>query len=127
VVTLKKQFKKEEGLTNSKWAPEKVRGLIASLNKKLENKILSDIQKDIEALNNNSETKVSIQEEGIITDCLGILKTLELDPNPNLSENCFYQSLMKTIRMIELNQKDKVSLSSDLSTNLIQMINTINA
>ena len=126
-MTLKKQFQKEETLTSSKWAPEKVRGLIASLNKKLETKILNDISKDIETLNQNSEQEISVQEQEIITDCLGILKTLELDPNPDLSGNCFYQSLMKTIRMIELNQKDLGTLSSDLSTNLIQMIKTINA
>lgn len=126
-MTLKKEFRKEEELSSSKWAPEKVRRLISALNKKLEHKILKDIQTDLEALNKDTEAQVSLQEQGILTDCLGILKTLELDPNPDLSENCFYQSLMKTIRMIELDQEDPSTLSSDLSTNLIQMINTINA
>lgn len=127
MVTLKKAFQKEESLSSSTWAPEKVRGLIASLNKKLENKILGDIQKDIEQLASVEDSQISLKEETLITDCLGILKTLELDPNPDLSSNCFYQSLMKTVRMIELKNEDKQTISSDLSTNLIQMINTINS
>ena len=65
-MTLKKQFKKEEALSNSTWAPEKVRGLIASLNKKLENKILNDIQKDIENLSKTNDSEISLKEQSII-------------------------------------------------------------
>ena len=120
---LKNQLKKEETLSDMKWVPQKMRDLIKTLNQKLHTKILSDINPDISNLQINASTQISANEIQIVTDCLGILKTLEVDNGFDLSKNCFYQSLMKTMRVIDPND----TLVSDLSTSLIHAVQSFNS
>ena len=123
---LKSQLQEEQAQNETTWAPDKVRGLISALNMKLESKILTDVQKDMELHFLDSKTgSLGQEEKQIIANCLGLLKSLKLNKNMDLSSNCFYQSLMKTIRMAQLGTQE--SLASDLSTSLIQVIKSLNA
>ena len=116
---LRKNFESELQHNENKWAREQVRHLVRSLDDLLNSQITKDVADDL--------TKAGIPLNSplipTIRSCLGLLKSIENEGDPDLGSNRFYLDLMQGVK--EESGKDETEANGvdvELSTALIHMI-----
>ena len=141
VSKIKKEIKKEINDDKKDWIKNELDIILASLNKKLERKVLKDVETDLEESfdkfdlgvlkiynnivvkdNLHHEKKVrKLKVEDLVKDCLGLLKCLKVEGDVDMAENRFYLRTLKRISEV-FPENEVTPKMHNFSNTLIEII-----